>query len=229
MTTPFDRSLEMGRLTVAAEEYAEGHGEPGSSAYLAAWLRFRRQVRTAEDLRDWQGGGRAAVWPDRVAALKVAIARAVLIDGAPMANAQLVDPQTGGLRIVAHSGFPAAFLDFFALVDHTANAACGSALASGAPVWVADVVRSPIFDGSPALDVMLDAGCRRVASVPVTSPRGDVIAMINTHHRRAGAWTPRQQVALELVSASTARLLHDGTRPRAESAPHTRLPARRSP
>jgi hypothetical protein len=40
-----------------------------------------------------------------------AIDRAMVIDGAAMANAQLLDPDSGGLRIVAHSGFKASLLD----------------------------------------------------------------------------------------------------------------------
>lgn len=97
-----------------------------------------------------------------------------------MANAQILDSRGRGLRIVAHSGFRTEFLEFFEFVDHTANASCGSALADGRAVFVPNTARSPIFVGSPALDVMLDAGSCGVASVPVTSPNGAVIAMINT-------------------------------------------------
>ena len=82
----------------------------------------------------------------------------MLIDGASMANAQIVDAPTCGLRIVAHSGFPPEFLDFLELVGHTSDSACGDALANARAVSVADTARSPIFAGSPALEVMLDAG-----------------------------------------------------------------------
>ena len=107
----------------------------------------------------------------------------MLIDGAAMANAQLVDPGGRALRIVAHTGFPTKFLQFFDTVDDT-SCACGSARATGRAVWVPDTTRSAIFADTPALDVMLDARCRAVASVPVFSPHGRLIAMISTHYNR---------------------------------------------
>jgi anti-anti-sigma factor len=204
-SSPFDRSLETRSLIAAAREFASRHGEPGSPAYRAAWLRFRQgppspdgpQARKPRALdRDW------------IAVLRVAIERAMLIDGASMANAQVVDSRTQGLRIVAHTGFPTEFLDFFELVEHTSNSSCGRALANATAVWVPDTARSPIFAGSAALGVMLDAGSRGVATVPVTSPEGDVIAMINTHHRRPASWTHRQRLELERLARTTGRILH---------------------
>lgn len=49
--TPFDRSLELRELRDAAAAYASRHGEPGSAAYRSAWLRFRRHVKSLEDLQ----------------------------------------------------------------------------------------------------------------------------------------------------------------------------------
>jgi hypothetical protein len=46
----FDRSLELRELRRAAEDFAARHGEPGSAAYRAAWLKFRQQIRSIEDL-----------------------------------------------------------------------------------------------------------------------------------------------------------------------------------
>src|SRR5262245_33534173 len=47
---------------------------------------------------------------DEIAVLNLAIERAMVIDGASMANAQMLDARRGGLRIVAHSGLPTEFL-----------------------------------------------------------------------------------------------------------------------
>ena len=146
---------------------------------------------------------------DGIAVLNLAIERAMQIDGASMANAQVVDARRGGLWIVAHSGFPTAFLDFFEFVAHDSNASCGAALANASPVWVRNTARSPIFAGTQALEVMLDAGSRSVASIPVTSPTGDVMAMISTHHRRPGNWTDRQKLGLERLARTAGRILHD--------------------
>lgn len=169
----------------------------------ASRLILERQRRLREKNHSPSALGR-----DAVAVLNLAIERAMVIDGASMANAQVVDARRGGLRIVAHSGFPAPFLDFFAFVEHDSNASCGAALANAGAVWVTHTARSPIFAGSEALDVMLDAGSRAVASVPVTAPNGDVIAMISTHHRRPGRWTDRQKVGLERLARTTGRILY---------------------
>jgi hypothetical protein len=51
LSSAFDHALELQELQEAAEAYASRHGEPGSEAYREAWMRFRRRVRTVEDLR----------------------------------------------------------------------------------------------------------------------------------------------------------------------------------
>ena len=51
MKTAFDQALELTELHWARETYASRHGEPGSVAYSAAWLRFHQQIKTIEDLQ----------------------------------------------------------------------------------------------------------------------------------------------------------------------------------
>lgn len=145
---------------------------------------------------------------DVVAICQSAIDVAMGIDRADMANAQLFDPQSGSLRIIAERGFRRDFLDFFEIVDDD-ESACGTALKSGRSVWVPDTAASTIFAGTPALDVMLDAGSRAVASVPITSPRGGMIAMISTHHHGRSTWTTERKQQLEQLASGTGRLLHD--------------------
>jgi GAF domain-containing protein len=164
-------------------------------------------VERQQRLRD-RVGSSSSLGRDAIALLNLAIERALLIDGGSMANAQMVDTRRGGLWIAAHTGFPTAFLEFFEFVEHDSNASCGTALANASAVWVAHTDRSPIFAGSQALEVMLDAGSRAVASVPVTSPNGDVLAMINTHHRRPANWTHRQKARLERLARTTGRILN---------------------
>jgi anti-anti-sigma factor len=147
---------------------------------------------------------------DVVAVCTAAIHRAMRIDRTDKANMQLLDPSTGALRIIAHHGFRRDFLDFFEIVDD-AECACGSALSSGRPIWVRDTAASAIFAGTPACDVMLDAGSKAVASVPVRSPNGRLIAMFSTHHNRCRSWTEERRQQLERLAGSTGRLLHELT------------------
>jgi anti-anti-sigma factor len=154
--------------------------------------------------------GQALPAPSRdvVVICDTAIETAMRIGGADMANAQLLAPEARGLQIVAQYGFTRRFLDFFEVIDDN-ETACGTALNSGHPTWVPDITRSPIFAGTPALDVLLDAGVRAVASLPVRYPDGKLVGMISTHHNRRSGWTDARKLDLEQLAQSTGRHLHD--------------------
>ena len=107
---------------------------------------------------------------------------AIEITGAQMGNIQLLEGDL--LRITAQRGFEAPFLEFFDAV-HGDQAACGTALQRGERVIVDDVVKSDIFAGTPALEVMLAAGARAVQSTPLVSRSGRVLGMFSTHYRHA--------------------------------------------
>ena len=166
-----------------------------------------RPLLELEDPSD-DGGAVLPANRDVVAICNNAIDAAMRIDRADMANAQLFDPQTRSLRIIAERGFNEDFLEFFEIVDDD-ESACGTALNSGRSVWVPDTASSTIFAGAPALDVMLDAGSRAVASVPIISPLGKLLAMISTHHNHCPAWTSQRKLKLEQVARLTGRLLDD--------------------
>lgn len=134
------------------------------------------------------------------------IARVVGDGYADMANVQLLDPASRALRIIAQDGFRSQFLEFFEIVRGE-ESACGLALAQARPVWVPDVARSPVFAGTAAEQVMLGAGSRSVASVPVLAKDGHLIAMISAHRREPGPWTDPQRRHLEGLAAQTGRLL----------------------
>jgi PAS domain S-box-containing protein len=71
----------------------------------------------------------------------------------------ILDPESGRLKIVAHRGFERPFLDYFENVAE-GHAACGTAMMQMDRVVVEDVSRSPVFVGTPDLEVMLAAGAR---------------------------------------------------------------------
>ena len=220
--SPFDRALATRALRSAAEEYALEHGRPGTSEYRLAWSRFHQQTRgskprrgvrrTANGVRPSlpKGGKRppsSSLTRNVRELLDVAIQKAIRVDGATAANAQLLEPRGRSLRLVAHHGFPAEFLAFFNVVNDTTTA-CGSALEQGTPVLIPDITNSPVFARTAGLQVMLRAGSRAVASLPVRAPNGRVIAMISTHHPRATTWTDHRLLALQELCTSTGRLLH---------------------
>lgn len=133
------------------------------------------------------------------------------IDAARMATAQLIEPRNRSLRMLAHHGFSSEFVDFFEAVDRTGGS-WGSALATGRPLWVSDIRSSPVFAGSRGLEVLLDAGSRAVASLPIIGSDGHVMAIISTHHMEPVRWTGERQLALLRVAHSAGRVLEHLTR-----------------
>jgi len=127
------------------------------------------------------------------------------ITGADMGNIQLLDNDRV-LRIAAHRGFTARFLDFFHDVDD-GQTACGSALLTGERVIVEDVARSPIFAGSPALAAMLEAEARAVQSTPLVSRSGKLLGMFSTHYRTPRRPSERDLRLLDVLARQAADLI----------------------
>jgi PAS domain S-box-containing protein len=107
---------------------------------------------------------------------------AIEITGACMGHIQLLEGDL--LRMTAQRGFDRPFLEFFDAV-HGDLGACGTALQRGERVIVEDVVNSPIFVGTPALEVMVASGARAVQSTPLVSRSGRVLGMFSTHYQHA--------------------------------------------
>ena len=108
---------------------------------------------------------------------------AIAITGADFGNIQLLDAPSSRLRIAAHRGFPKWWIDFWDNVP-PGQGACGTALKSGERVIVEDVEQSPIFAGTPTLDIQLKAGVRAVQSTPLVSRSGRPLGMFSTHFKR---------------------------------------------
>jgi PAS domain S-box-containing protein len=128
---------------------------------------------------------------------------AIAVTGADMGNMQLLDRESGALKIAAHRGFGAPFLEFFDAV-HDGQASCGTALQSGKRVIIEDVAASPIFAGTPALEVMLAAGARAVQSTPLVSRSGHLVGMLSTHYRAPHMPADRDLRLLDLLARQAA-------------------------
>jgi PAS domain S-box-containing protein len=99
---------------------------------------------------------------------------AIAITHADMGNIQLLDPVTRRLEVAAHRGHQRWWLDFFESVAEGKGASCGAALQQGKRAIVEDVTKSPVFVGTPAMEVQLRAGVRAVSprlctAAPATS------------------------------------------------------------
>ncbi|MFI8875395.1 anti-sigma factor antagonist [Streptomyces sp. NPDC055243] len=141
----------------------------------------------------------------RMSVVSAALSAAFEITGAPMGNAQLYEPDGGVLRIVAQQGFRQPFLTFFETVADR-ESACGVAAQDRKPVLVDEVAASPLFLGTPALDVLEEAGVGACVSVPITAGDGALIGVVSTHLEQARQWTDEQRRSLEGL-ARAAHLL----------------------
>jgi len=157
----------------------------------------------------------------RCAMLAKVVDAAIETTGADMGNIQLDDPGVGALRIEAQRGFDPRFLEYFHCV-RDGQTACGAAFESGEQVVIEEVADNPVFFGTPALEVLLDAGVRAVQSTPLIGQSGRVLGIVSTHWR-----LPRQPAARDLrVLLALARAAVDWIEPRACVQPAGRPPAR---
>ncbi|HEX7688187.1 MAG TPA: ATP-binding protein [Burkholderiaceae bacterium] len=139
-------------------------------------------------------------------ALEEVVDTAMAITGAGFGNVQLLDPATGDLRIVAQRGFPAWWLEYWNAVAK-GHGACGTALARRERVVVEDVERSPIFVGTPGLDIQRRAGVRAVQSTPVFSRAGAPLGMFSTHFRAVHQPDGQAQKLLDLLARHVGELV----------------------
>jgi len=117
------------------------------------------------------------------AVLEQIVESAITIAGADFGNIQLLNPISHRLEIAAQRGFAQWYLDYWASVDE-GEGSCGTALERGDRVIVDDVEQSPIFAGTPALEIQRRAGVRAVLSIPLFSRSGSLLGMFSTHYKR---------------------------------------------
>jgi hypothetical protein len=149
---------------------------------------------------------------DLGAILATAVDAALQLTGADMGNVQLFDPAIGRLQIEAQHGFERPFLEFFENV-HEGQAACGRALALAERVIVEDVTKSPIFVGTPGLDVMLEARARAVQSIPLIGSSGRLLGVLSTHYHRPQCSTESELRLLDLLARVAARWIERKSTP----------------
>ena len=78
---------------------------------------------------------------------------------------------------------------------------------SGERVVIEDITTSPIFVGTPALEVQLKAGIHAVQSTPLISREGKLLGMISTHFKTPRRPDERSLRLLDLLARQTAEIL----------------------
>ena len=111
---------------------------------------------------------------------------AMKVCDADFGTIQILDPESLKFRIVAQRGFPAWWIDSWNTLSRREGAS-GTAVERGERVIVQDIEQSPIFVGTPALEIQRKVGVRAVQSTPLISRSGEVVGVFSTHYR-----APRQ-------------------------------------
>ncbi|RJR46003.1 MAG: PAS domain S-box protein [Desulfobacteraceae bacterium] len=131
---------------------------------------------------------------------------AIAISGADFGNIQLLDAESSQLRIVAHRGFPEWWIDFWNR-GFECKGSCTVALGRGERIIVEDVEQSPIFAGTPGLEIQLKAGVRAVQSTPLVSRSGEPLGMFSTHYRTPHRPDERTLRLLDLLARHAADII----------------------
>jgi len=131
---------------------------------------------------------------------------AVSISGADYGNIQIIDHETSDLKIVAYQGYPNWWLDFWSTVSK-GKGTCGTALERGERVIVEDIEQSPIFVGTPSLDIQLKAGIHAVQSTPLISRNGKILGMFSTQYKTAHKPDDRTLNLLDLLARQAADIM----------------------
>jgi two-component sensor histidine kinase/HAMP domain-containing protein len=131
---------------------------------------------------------------------------AIAITAADFGNIQLVDPVLSDLRIAAQRGFPDWWLDYWNTVSK-GKGACGTALSRGERVIIEDIEQSPIFAGTPALEIQLRAGVRAVQSTPLMNREGKPLGMFSTYFKVPHRPDGRQLRLLDLLARQAADII----------------------
>ncbi|MDQ2813247.1 MAG: GAF domain-containing protein [Actinomycetota bacterium] len=118
-------------------------------------------------------------------------------------------PDTGTLHLTRQYGLTDQLATCYAAVRPGQPTACATAAATGRPVIIDEITRSPIFAGQPILDVMRDAGVRAVHSHPLRHDAGHLLGELSFHYRT----TNLRRGDSELVAWCAARALTRTARP----------------
>jgi PAS domain S-box-containing protein len=130
---------------------------------------------------------------------------AIAVTGTDMGNVQLLDPASGGLRIIVQRGFSDSFLEFFNSVQG-GTAACGTAMKNGKRVIVENVESDPLYD-EESRKVMLAAGALSVQSTPFITRSGRLLGMFSTHYRAPRSFDERNLRLLDMLAQQAADLV----------------------
>jgi PAS domain S-box-containing protein len=134
---------------------------------------------------------------------------------ADFASVQILDPERGELRLLAHQGFTPEGAKAWEWVCADSETSCAAAMRTGRRVVVTDVANCDLLAGTAGLAKYLQAGIRAMQSTPLVARDGRLVGMISTHWRRPHQPSERDLRLLDILARQAADLIE---RKRSEEA-----------
>ena len=92
-------------------------------------------------------------------------------------------------------------------MDAGEAAACVTAMERMERVVIEDVIQSPTFIGSDALEVLLNERVRSVQSTPLVSRSGKLLGIISTHFSKIHAPSERELILVDILARQAADII----------------------
>jgi PAS domain S-box-containing protein len=105
---------------------------------------------------------------------------AIEISGADKGMLQVMDTESGKLRIRAQCGFEPAYLELFSNADENEETPCGQVLRQLSRVFVENISSDPIY-GTPFLKTLNAWNVKSLACTPLLSRSGQLVGVLTTH------------------------------------------------
>jgi signal transduction histidine kinase len=130
---------------------------------------------------------------------------ALEITRADMGNIQVIDEESGQLRMVACCSNGMPLPDCCRQADK-GQAVCGIASMRAERTVIEDLTRGPALEGA-SLDALLAAGVRAVQSVPLFTRSGRLVGMLSTHAREPRRLEESDLRLLEMLARQIADII----------------------
>jgi PAS domain S-box-containing protein len=123
------------------------------------------------------------------------------------ASMQMLCPERGELRLLAHRGFDPAAAARWEWVRPGSGTSCSMAMDSGCRSIVPDIELNDFIARSADLEPLRQTGIRAMQSTPLFSRAGGLLGMISTHWRRSHEPSERDLRLLDVVARQAADLI----------------------
>ncbi len=131
---------------------------------------------------------------------------AIAITGADMGHLQILDPESGRLRIAAQRGFDRSFIEYVdgAAVVRNPN---GAGAEQARRIVVEDIAQDSALLDDAVLAAKVEAGVRAVQATPLFDASGAVLGMLSTHYRTAHSPDAQALRYLDLLARQAADMI----------------------